>query len=577
MATASPSTGDSATDVQATVAYFSMEVGLEDSIPTYSGGLGVLAGDTLRSAADVSLPLVAVSLLHRKGYFRQKLDEQGNQTEDQLEWPVSETLAELSPRVSVEIEHRTVDLRAWRYDMRGSSGHIVPVLLLDADLPANAPEDRRLTDHLYGGDTRYRLCQEVILGIGGVRMLRALGYHNLRRFHMNEGHAALLTVELAFEKSRERGEETISREAVQAIKPLCVFTTHTPVAAGHDQFPLDLVASIITGYNHAFDERAREFCLNDVLNMTYLALDHSHYVNGVAKRHGEVARTMFAQHEIDSITNGVHAATWAAPAIKTMLDRHIPDWEQDNASLRHVLGIAKSEIWDAHASAKAELISYVNDITGAGMQPGISTIGFARRATVWKRADLVFNDVARLQAIHARAGAFQLIFGGKAHPKDDLGKALIRRIFEIKAALGDKIRLVYIEEYDMRVARLLTAGADLWLNTPQPPLEASGTSGMKAAINGVPSLSILDGWWVEGCIEGVTGWAIGADEGVEADCDRNADAASLYGKLEHVILPMFYADRDRYIDIMRHAIAINGSFFNTERMLDQYVRKAYFE
>jgi len=577
MATASPSTGDSATDVQATVAYFSMEVGLEDSIPTYSGGLGVLAGDTLRSAADVSLPLVAVSLLHRKGYFRQKLDEHGNQTEDQLEWPVSETLAELLPRVSVEIEHRTVDLRAWRYDMRGSSGHIVPVLLLDADLPANAPEDRRLTDHLYGGDTRYRLCQEVILGIGGVRMLRALGYHNLRRFHMNEGHAALLTVELAFEKSRERGEETISREAVQAIKPLCVFTTHTPVAAGHDQFPLDLVASIITGYNHAFDERAREFCLNDVLNMTYLALDHSHYVNGVAKRHGEVARTMFAQHEIDSITNGVHAATWAAPAIKTMLDRHIPDWEQDNASLRHVLGIAKSEIWDAHASAKAELISYVNDITGAGMQPGIFTIGFARRATVWKRADLVFNDVARLQAIHARAGAFQLIFGGKAHPKDDLGKALIRRIFEIKAALGDKIRLVYIEEYDMRVARLLTAGADLWLNTPQPPLEASGTSGMKAAINGVPSLSILDGWWVEGCIEGVTGWAIGADEGVEADCDRNADAASLYGKLEHVILPMFYADRDRYIDIMRHAIAINGSFFNTERMLDQYVRKAYFE
>jgi starch phosphorylase len=377
--------------------------------------------------------------------------------------------------------------------------------------------------------------------------------------------------------SRERGEETISREAVQAIKPLCVFTTHTPVAAGHDQFPLDLVASIITGYNHAFDERAREFCLNDVLNMTNLALEHSNYVNGVAKRHGEVARTMFAEHEIDSITNGVHAATWAAPAIKTMLDRHIPDWEQDNASLRHVLGIAKSEIWDAHASAKAELISYVNEVTGAGMQPGIFTIGFARRATVWKRADLVFNDLARLQAIHARAGAFQLIFGGKAHPKDDLGKALIRRIFEIKAALGDKIRLVYIEEYDMRVARLLTAGADLWLNTPQPPLEASGTSGMKAAINGVPSLSILDGWWVEGCIEGVTGWAIGADEGVAADADHNADAESLYGKLEHVILPMFYADRDRYIDIMRHAIAINGSFFNTERMLDQYVRKAYFE
>lgn len=554
-----------------------MEVGLDDSIPTYSGGLGVLAGDTLRSAADVALPLVAVSLVHRKGYFRQRLDERGNQTEEQLDWPVAEQLAELAPRVSVEIEHRDVSLRAWRYDVRGITGHVVPVLLLDADLPVNAPEDRRLTDHLYGGDAHYRLCQEVILGIGGVRMLRALGYRELRRFHMNEGHAALLTVELAFEKARERGEETISREAVQAIKPLCVFTTHTPVAAGHDQFPLPLVASVITGYDHAFDERAREFCLNDVLNMTYLALDHSHYVNGVAKRHGEVARTMFTQHKIDSITNGVHAATWASPSIKSMLDRHIPDWEQDNASLRHVLGIAKSEIWDAHASAKGELIAYVNEVTGAGMQPGLFTIGFARRATVWKRADLVFNDLSRLEAIHARAGAFQLIFAGKAHPKDDLGKALIRRIFEIKAALGNRIRLVYMEEYDMRVARLLTAGADLWLNTPQPPLEASGTSGMKAAVNGVPSLSILDGWWVEGCIEGVTGWAIGADEGVEADDDRSGDAASLYGKLEHVILPMFYTERDRYIDVMRHALAINGSFFNTERMLDQYVRKAYFE
>jgi glycogen phosphorylase len=576
MATAS-TTDDSATEAQVTVAYFSMEVGLEDSIPTYSGGLGVLAGDTLRSAADVALPLVAVSLLHRKGYFRQRLDEHGNQTEEQLEWPVSETLAELSPRVSVEIEHRSVNLRAWRYDVRGISGHIVPVLLLDADLPANAPEDRRLTDHLYGGDTRYRLCQEVILGIGGVRMLRALGYGSLRRFHMNEGHAALLTVELAFEKSRERGEKTISREAVQAINPLCVFTTHTPVAAGHDQFPLPLVASIITGYNHAFDEQAREFCLNDVLNMTHLALDHSHYVNGVAKRHGEVARTMFAQHKIDSITNGVHAATWAAPPIQAMLDRHIPDWRQDNASLRHVLGVPRPEVWNAHGSAKAELLKYVNETTGAGMDANTFTIGFARRATVWKRADLVFNDLARLEAIHARAGGFQLIFGGKAHPKDDAGKALIRRIFEIKEALGTKIRLVYLEEYDMRVARLLTSGADLWLNTPQPPLEASGTSGMKAAINGVPSLSILDGWWVEGCIEGSTGWAIGADEGVEADDDRNADAESLYGKLEHVILPMFYADRDRYIDVMRHALALNGSFFNTERMLDQYVRKAYFE
>ena len=574
---AASDTLDPASAARESVAYFSMEIGLEEAIPTYAGGLGILAGDTVRSAADMGVPLVAVSLVHRRGYFHQRLDQHGNQTEEPREWSLAERLSELSSRVAVEIEHRSVRLRAWRYEVRGLSGAIVPVLLLDADLPDNSNEDRRLTDQLYSGDARYRLCQEVILGIGGVRMLRALGYRNIRRFHMNEGHASLLTVELAYEESRKRNETTISREAVQAIKPLCVFTTHTPVSAGHDQFPLALVARVVTGYGHGFDERAREFCLEGVLNMTYLALDHSHFVNGVAKRHGEVARHMFAQRKIDSITNGVHAATWAAPPVQAMLDRHIPDWRQDNASLRYALGIPKLEVWDAHSGAKHELIKRVNETTGAAMDPNVFTIGFARRATAWKRADLLFYDVAHLEAIHARTGAFQLVYGGKAHPDDEAGKALIRRIFEIKTTLGAKIRLVYLEEYDMRLARLITAGVDLWLNTPQPPLEASGTSGMKAAVNGVPSLSILDGWWVEGCIEGVTGWAIGGDQGIETDDERAADAASLYGKLEHVILPMFYTDRDRYVEVMRHALALNGSFFNTERMLDQYVRKAYFE
>jgi starch phosphorylase len=575
---AMPSTyGDnSVTPVREAIAYFSMEIGLEDAIPTYAGGLGVLAGDTLRAAADMGVPLVAVSLVHRKGYFRQRLDKRGNQTEEVVEWPIAEHLQEQPERVSVEIEHRSVVLRAWRYEIRGISGNVVPVLLLDSDLPDNAAEDRRLTDHLYGGDARYRLCQEAILGIGGVRMLRALGYSNIRRFHMNEGHASLLTVELAYEEAGKRGETTISREAVQAIRPLCVFTTHTPVAAGHDQFPLSLVAKVITGYGHEFDERAREFCLDGVLNMTYLALDHSHYVNGVAKKHGETARHMFAQRKIDSITNGVHAATWAAPSVQAMLDRHVPDWRQDNTSLRYALGIPKLEVWDAHLAAKHELIKRVNEAVGAAMDASVFTIGFARRATTWKRADLVFYDLARLEAIDKRVGALQLIYGGKAHPSDEAGKALIRHIFEIKARLGGKIKLAYLEEYDMRLARLITSGADLWLNTPQPPLEASGTSGMKAAVNGVPSLSVLDGWWFEGCIEGVTGWAIGPDASVETSDDRAADAASLYGKLEHVILPMFHADRDRYVEVMRHALALNGSFFNTERMLDQYVLKAYF-
>ena len=557
------------------IAYFSMEIGLETSIPTYAGGLGVLAGDTVRSAADMGVPLIAVSLVHHRGYFRQRLDSAGNQREEPVAWHVADKLTALPQRVHVDIEHRAVHLCAWQYDVRGITGESVPVFLLDSDLPENDADDRRFTDYLYGGEARYRLCQEVILGIGGVRMLRALGYRNIRRFHMNEGHASLLTLELAYEKARERGEATFDSDAVALVKPLCVFTTHTPVASGHDQFPQELWSRVITGYGDDLGERAREFCLDGVLNMTYLALEHSHFINGVAKRHGETARHMFAQYKIDSITNGVHVATWTTPSMQALLDRHILAWREDNASLRYALGISKLELWDAHVGAKQELIRAVNEATDARMSATTFTIGFARRATAWKRPDLLFRDLAQLEAIHARAGPFQLVYSGKAHPKDESGKAIIRHIFEIKAALAGRIDVVYLEEYDMRLARLLTGGCDLWLNTPQPPLEASGTSGMKAAVNGVPSLSILDGWWVEGCIEGVTGWAIGRDNSVQTDDDAAVDAHSLYAKLEHIILPMFNGDRDRYLDVMRHTLALNGSFFNTERMLDQYVCKAY--
>jgi len=566
-----------AKDAAGMVAYFSMEIGLDDSIPTYSGGLGVLAGDTVRAAADLGVALVAVSLVHHKGYFRQRLDAAGNQTEEPVTWPVAERLAEMSARATVEIEHRSVALRAWRFEAKGVGGRVVPVYLLDADLPENSAEDRRLTDYLYGGDERLRLCQEVILGIGGVRMLRALGYRRLHRFHMNEGHASLLTVELVYEAARERKLKEITWELVQSIKPMCVFTTHTPVAAGHDKFPLALVARVITGYGHDFDARAQEFCIDGCLNMTYLALDNSRYINGVAKKHGELARHMFGERKIDSITNGVHAATWTSAPVCAVLDRHIPGWREDNRSLRYAIGIPGQQLWDAHQAAKRALVDHVNAAAGAGFGMETFTIGFARRATTWKRADLLFFDPEWLKAIAARAGAFQLVFAGKAHPADEPGKALIRRVFAMRAALAPAIRLVYLEDYDMRLARILTAGSDLWLNTPQAPLEASGTSGMKAALNGVPSLSVLDGWWGEGCIEGVTGWAIGNNVAFETDDDRAADARSLYDKLEHAVLPLFYGRRDGYIDVMRHAIALNGSFFNTERMLEQYVRKAYFE
>jgi starch phosphorylase len=562
-----------------TIAYFSMEIGLADDLPTYSGGLGVLAGDTVRSAADGGVPMVAVSLVHRKGYFRQRLDAAGNQTEEPAAWSPAERLTELAARVRVNLAGRDVVVRAWEFDVQGAGGHVVPVLLLDTDLQENAQPDRAITDHLYGGDRRYRLLQEAVLGIAGIRLLRALGYGELRRYHMNEGHAALLVIELAYEEMMRRGLPAVTRDVAQAVRPLCVFTTHTPVSAGHDQFPLSLVAEVITEYGRAFHERAVEFCLDQVLNMTYLALDNSHYINGVAKRHGEISRHMFAQYKIDSITNGVHAGFWTAPAMAALFDSHIGPWRSDNASLRYALGIPKQELWVAHQRTKEDLIHLVNQRCGAGLFANVFTIGFARRATTWKRADLLFEDVQRLLMLHRAAGPIQVVYAGKAHPQDAGGKELIRRIFQFIAGLKGQLQVVYLEEYDMATARQLVAGVDLWLNTPQPPLEASGTSGMKAAINGVPQLSVLDGWWVEGCIEGVTGWSIGTDGNGAAPSaadDRALDAQSLYNKLETVILPLYYRDSERWMDVMRHAIALNGSFFNTERMVDQYVRKAYF-
>jgi starch phosphorylase len=561
---------------KASIAYFSMEIALEPNIPTYSGGLGVLAGDMIRSAADMKVPMVAVSMLHRKGYFVQRLDPDGWQREEPVEWDVGRALKEMPQRSFVILEGRTVQIRAWRYQVKGLSGAVVPVYLLDTDLPANTEWERSLTYYLYGGEARYRLCQEAILGIGGVRMLRVLGYERLRRFHMNEGHASLLTAALLDEQAQRAGRTTVAREDIDAVRALCVFTTHTPVPAGHDNFPLDLVSRVLNRPDLLALENV--FTWEGALNLTYLGLNLSHYVNGVAKKHGEVSRKMFGREGIDAITNGVHAATWASPPFQELFDRHLPGWRQDNFSLRNALSIPREEIGQAHQTSKARLLTHINQHAGGGFDAQALTLGFARRAAAYKRGDLLFTDLERLKQVAARSGAIQIVYAGKAHPNDQEGKELIRRIVRAKEALKQAIRVVYLENYNMELAKLLTAGVDIWLNTPKPPLEASGTSGMKAALNGVPSLSVLDGWWIEGHIEGVTGWAVGEAAQAQEDGNRDArDAASLYEKLELVVLPLFYRDRDRFIDVMRCAIALNGSFFNTQRMLQEYVVDAYLQ
>jgi glycogen phosphorylase len=589
-----------ANSVKRFVAYFSMEIALENSMPTYSGGLGVLAGDTIRAAADLRLPMVAVSLLYRRGYFSQHLSEDGSQTEEPVVWNVEDFLKEEPARVTVPLENRRVELRCWRYDVKGVRGFEVPVYFLDADLPSNAEWDRNLTGGLYGGDSYYRLCQEVLLGIGGVRMLRVLGYEDLTRYHMNEGHAALLSLELLGAEATKAGRTAINSEDIERVRAKCMFTTHTPVPAGHDRFPIEYLTRVFPQQSKFFDLKDASVAelvkrslqteqnypdLQEAaargahLNMTYLALSLSTYVNGVAKQHGVTSRQMFPEVPIEAITNGVHAGTWTSPPFQQLFDRQIAQWREDNYSLRSALGLPPEEVWSAHLIAKHELLEAVREKTGLSLDEDVFTIGFARRATGYKRADLILSDLDRLRQIAKNAGHFQIIYAGKAHPNDGGGKDIIRHIFHAKKALRKAVPVVFLDEYNLDLGGKMTSGVDLWLNTPQFPLEASGTSGMKSALNGVPSLSILDGWWVEGHIEGVTGWSIGEPRRSMDPADNTTDnakeAESLYWKLENVILPMFYKEPRLYIQIMQHAIAINGSFFNTQRMVQQYITDAY--
>lgn len=551
------------------VAYFSMEIAIRPEMPTYSGGLGVLAGDTLRSAADLDLPLVAFSLLHRKGYFQQHLDGAGQQTEEVQSWNPADFCTEEPARATVSVEGRTVTLRAWRYDLVGRSGHIVPIYLLDTDIDGNSGWDRGLTDHLYGGDTNYRLQQEIVLGMGGVRLASALGLE-VNVFHMNEGHAALLTLAL-LESQMGGGPQGIATEAdVDLVRQKCVFTTHTPVPAGHDRFSTEQTVRIL-GQGRTDQLQKLGTFKDGLLNMTLLALRFSRYANGVALQHGKVSREMFPEFAIDSITNGVHGPTWISGPIQQMLDEHIPAWRRDHLYLRNSLDIPTAAILAAHARAKEELFATVAARTGQVLNPKVLTLGFARRVATYKRANLLFTEPQRLAEIAKSAGGLQILYAGKAHPQDDPGKALIREVFERAQQLeSDTLKIIYLENYAWDLGGLLTAGVDVWVNTPKRPYEASGTSGMKAALNGVPSLSILDGWWIEGWIEGTTGWAI------EDGADDAAEATSLYEKLEKSIVPLWLSEHDEWARMMCRTLAINGTYFNTNRMVQQYVKNAYY-
>jgi starch phosphorylase len=551
------------------IAYFSMEIGIRPEMHTYSGGLGILAGDTLKSAADLRIPMIGITLIHRMGYFRQELDPFGRQIEHPDPWDIEKYLKRINIKVSVEIEKKPVYITAWYYIIESTTGGKVPVIFLDTEIPDNDPVNRTLTHYLYGGDLEYRLKQEIILGIGGVRVLDELGFE-IRKYHMNEGHSSLLTLEL-LNKFKKPIEEVWSEELVwdvQKVRDLCVFTTHTPVEAGHDRFPYDLVQRILGEPVPMW--LIKKLAGDGMLNMTLLGFNLSEYINGVSKKHEEVSERMFPGYEIHAITNGVHPYTWVSEPFKNLYNKHLPGWAMEPEIFVRAWKIPEEELWDAHMQAKQSLIDYVNRLTGMNFNYETFTIGFARRATPYKRADLLLSDPERLAIIGE--GRVQIIYAGKAHPKDEVGKQLIQRIFQIKERIKDKVKIVYLPNYDMAMAIKLVAGVDIWLNNPLKPLEASGTSGMKATHNGVPNFSVLDGWWIEGWIEGYTGWAIGT---LDESSDPKRDAEDLYFKLGNDVLPMFYENRYIWFKVMKNAIAMNAYYFNTHRMIRFYVTEAY--
>lgn len=552
------------------IAYFSMEIGIRNSIPTYSGGLGILAGDTIKSCADLEIPLIAITMLNEHGYFFQQIDKEGNQIAQPTNWAINDYL-ELTPaQTTIKIQDRDVHIQVWQYIIKGETGFKIPVHFLDSNIASNNEFDRHLTSHLYkGGDLEYRLSQEMVLGIGGYEIIKKLGYQNIKKYHMNEGHSALLTLKLNQDLCKSK------TMACENTKPYCVFTTHTPVAAGHDQFPVDMAERFLKHYT---DNIPKEVIQNNMMQMTQLALNSSGYINAVSKKHQKVAQDMFPRFNIHGITNGIHPSSWTSPTFTELFDKYAPDWKIKPEHLENIKDASHEEIQKAHYINKKKLIDFTNQLSNVGMDNDYFTICFGRRITAYKRPDLILQNPDRIAQIN-NIRPIQIIFSGKAHPSDMEGQAFIKKINQIKNDYKNDIKIAYLENYNIKVAKLMTQGADLWLNNPIPGQEASGTSGMKAAINGVPSLSTIDGWWEEGWEEDVTGWAINnPDEKIDQFTHeelKQKHADVVYEKLEKHIVPTFYNNQTHWLEIMKNAIIKNGTNFNSHRMVKEYWEQAW--
>ena len=535
------------------IAYFTMEIGISENIPTYSGGLGILAGDHVKSAADLGLPLVAVTLLYKRGYFVQNISPMGWQEEL---YPYFDPRAFMEPlplKVRVPIGGREIRVGVWKYTYQGLKGK-VPIYFLDADLEDNSPDDRLLTQYLYGGDKHTRICQEAILGIGGYQALKRLG-EKITTYHMNEGHSAFLTLALYHDLDGDADQ----------VRDKCVFTTHTPVPEGHDLFSYDLANATLGSF---LPREIRALGGKDGLNMTRLALNLSRDCNGVSELHGKVTREMFPGYEIGHITNGVHHLSWTGPEYARLYDQFLPHWRSYPEVLGSAMLIPNEILVEAKQAAKRRLVQYVNATHNAGFSEEFLTVGFARRAASYKRATLFFTDMERL--LNLTRNRVQFVFSGKAHPQDEAGKRLVQDIIRTGRTYEGRLGLVYLRNYNIWQAALLTQGVDMWLNNPRRPREASGTSGMKVTFNGGMNMSVLDGWWREACRHRTNGWAIGDDE----DTSDAETAADFYAVLEEAVTT-YYANRAQWLRMMKASICDCAPRFNAQRMVKEYLDRYY--
>jgi starch phosphorylase len=548
------------------VAYISMEIAIDSNIPTYSGGLGVLSGDTVRSAADLEIPMVGICLCYSSGYFYQFFNEFGEQKEKEIAWNFYYEFDKVEKPITIKIENKDVYVSAWLYRVIGQSGHVLPIYLLTTDVDGNEDWMKKMTGSLYDSTSRWnRVVQEIILGIGGVKLLRSLGYNNIDTYHLNEGHGSFATLELF----NELGD-------LEKVKERVAFTTHTPVPAGHDRFNQDLINKV---FENRMPKEIRKLADdNGEFNMTFLGMALSRYRNAVAKKHGEISRKMFPQYEIDYITNGVHLSFWVSKPFRKIYGRKWPNWRSNPNILENAVEIDDLDLYDAHIENKFNLINYQKGHSWNLLDEELITIGFARRFATYKRAILLFHDIDRLGKISQ--GHLQFIFAGKAHPKDQTGKEYIKKIHQSAEYLYNNygVKVVMMENYNMDLAHMLVSGVDVWLNTPNRYREASGTSGMKAALNGVLNLSVQDGWWLEGYkMNALAGWAIGPDDsnpndpGVSNDLDIDSNA--IYEILENKLIPT-YMDHDEWIFRQKNAISL-AAYFNTHRMVRDYADRAY--